>query len=87
MSKESKKEEANESKKEEVMSILITPNVEGYPLAEACQILQQAGFEVVMVASGSPGPNNARVLRQRQLDVNLIELIHASELYKDPSLD
>ncbi len=42
------------------VNALIAIDVVGYPLAEACRILEQAGFEVVVVATGSPGPNNGQ---------------------------
>jgi hypothetical protein len=59
-------------------------NVEAYLLPEACRILQQAGFEVAVVATGNPGPYRPRVLRQRQLSEELIELTQAPEFYRDP---
>jgi hypothetical protein len=59
----------------------------GYLLPEACRILQQAGYQVAVVATGSPGPYRARVLRQRQLNENLIELTQSCEFYQDPGID
>jgi hypothetical protein len=84
MSKESNKEEANEPIKEEVKS---APDMVGYWLEEACSLLEQAGFKVAVVATGSPRPYPARVLRQRLLHEDLIELTKADELYLDPSSD
>jgi hypothetical protein len=62
-------------------------DVTGYLLPEACEILQQAGYQVAVVATGNPRPYHARVLRQRQLNKNLIELTQSCEFYQDPSSD
>jgi hypothetical protein len=62
-------------------------DVGGYLLPEACSILEQAGYQVAVVATGSPRPYPARVLRQRQLNENLIELTQACEFYQDPGVD
>jgi hypothetical protein len=62
-------------------------DVTGYLLPEACGILQQAGYQVAVVATGSPRPYQARVLRQRQLNENLIELTQSCEFYQDPGID
>ena len=56
-------------------------------MPEACSILEQAGYQVTVVATGSQGPYPARVLRQRQLNENLIELTKACEFYQDPCVD
>ena len=42
---------------------------------------------MAVVATGSPRPYQARVLRQRQLNENLIELTQACEFYQDPCAD
>jgi hypothetical protein len=62
-------------------------DVAGYLLPEACRILQQAGYQVAVVVTGSPRPYQARVLRQRQLNEYLIELTQSCEYYQDPSID
>jgi hypothetical protein len=62
-------------------------DVAGYLLPEACRILQQAGYRVAVVDTGSPGPYQARVLRQRQLNEDLIELTQSCELYQDPRIE
>lgn len=63
------------------------PDIEGYLLPEACRVLQQAGLQVEIITTGNSRPNRSRVLRQRQLNANLIELTQGYELYKDPSID
>lgn len=62
------------------------PEIEGYLLPEACRILQQAGYQVSVVTTGSCRPFRSRVLRQRQLNENLIELTQGFEFYEDPTI-
>lgn len=63
------------------------PDVEGYVVPEACRILQQAGYQVAaVITSGSSRPYRARVLRQRQLNENVIELTQGFEFYEDPRI-
>ena len=62
-------------------------DVAGYLLPEACRILRQAGYQVMVVATGNTSLYPARVLRQRQLNEYLIELTQACEYYQDPSTD
>lgn len=68
------------------MKNLTAVDVAGYLLPEASQILKQAGYQVAVVATGSPRPYQARVLRQRQLNENLIELTRSCEFYQDPTI-
>ncbi len=63
------------------------PDVECYLLSEACRILQQAGYQVAVITSGSSRPYRARVLRQRQLSESMIELTQGFEFYQDPSIN
>jgi len=62
-------------------------DVEGYLLSDARHVLQQAGYRVTEVATGSLRSYPIRVLRQRQLDDKLVELTHACELYSEPGVD
>ncbi len=63
------------------------PDIEGFLFQEACGILQQAGYQIQVVSTGKPSIYRARVLRQRHVNTNIIELTQGLECYKDPGIN
>ncbi|MGB4042644.1 MAG: PASTA domain-containing protein [Thermacetogeniaceae bacterium] len=63
------------------------PDVIGFTLDEAKQILQRAGLCVRIKSTSSHTGNRARVLRQRVIGNGEVELTISYEYYKDPAME
>lgn len=64
------------------------PDVVAYPLREAQQLVEKAGYQVVLKEANlcSSGKGQLRVIRQRILDEKRVELTLAPEMYEDLTL-